>query len=137
MTSHKLFTIIKYLSAVGILLAVYLLWEQLFHPPVQVCKFSSTVNCDAIISGAVSKTLGLPTPLYGLIGYIVILISALYKKKKAVLAVSAFGLAFCLWIAYQELFLLHVICPICILCQIVMISIFTLAIINIRIQNKK
>lgn len=132
MKKQTIFTIIKILSTVGILLAIYLLWEQLFHPAIQPCTINSTINCDAIISGKVSKTLGVPTPLYGLIGYIVILFAGTFQKKKLLLGMSAFGLIFCLWIAYQELFLLHVICPVCITCQLIIITTFTLAIMVIK-----
>lgn len=108
-------------------MAVYLLWQQYFRPAFQPCSINETINCDAIISGEVAQTLGIPTPLYGLIGYIVIFISAWFKKKKLLLGMAAFGLLFCLWIAYQELFLLGVICPICIACQVIMILVFSLA----------
>lgn len=130
----KLFLLVKIFSFVGILLAIYLLWQQMFHPAFQPCSINARINCDAIISGSVSKTLGLPTPLYGLIGYIVIFFSAMYKKKKLLLFMATFGLLFCLWIAYQETFLLHVVCPVCILCDIIMLTLFSLGIV---IQKKK
>jgi uncharacterized membrane protein len=129
MKTVKLLTYIKILSLIGIVLAIYLLWEQMFHPTFQPCNINSTVNCDAIISGAVSKTFGIPTPLIGLIGYICIFLASLFKMKKALIGFAAFGLVFCLSIAYIELFQLHVICPVCIACQIIMISVFSLALI--------
>lgn len=132
MQTKKIFLLIKVLSSIGILLAVYLLWEQFFHPTFQPCRVNSTINCDAIISGRVAKTLGLPTPLFGLVGYIVIFFSAIFDKKKLLLSMAAFGLVFCLWIAYQEIFLLHVICPVCIMCQLIMITVFSLAITLLR-----
>lgn len=125
----KLFLALKILAAVGITLALFLLWEQLFHPTFQPCRINSTVNCDAIISGAVAKTLGIPTPIYGLIGYIVILLSAIYRKKKLLVSMATFGLLFCLWIAYKEIVELHIICPVCVLCDIDIITTFTLAVI--------
>lgn len=127
MKTDTMWKIVLGLSIVGILLAVYLLWEQFFHPTFQPCSINQTVNCDAIISGAVSKTLGIPTPLYGLAGYIVMLFSALFTKRKLLLFTATFGLLFCLWIAFQEIVLLHVICPVCILCQLDMLSVFMLA----------
>lgn len=136
MKKPGLFLYVKVLSLFGILLAIYLLWEQFFRPSFQPCYVNSIINCNAIISGAVSKTLGLPTPLYGLIGYFVIFFSAVFQKKKLLLGMSTFGLLFCLWIAYQEIFLLHVICPVCILCQLIMISVFTLAIIINKRHNR-
>ncbi len=126
--------VIKSLAAVGIILALFLLWEQLFRPSFQPCYINSSINCDAVISGAVSKTLGIPTPIYGLVGYIIIFLSAVFKKKKLLLGMATFGLAFCLWIAFRELVQLHVICPVCILCDIDIITVFTLSVL---LQKKK
>lgn len=127
MKVEKLFFYIKVLSIIGIGLAVYLLWQQFTQPSFRPCTINATINCDAIISGEVAKTLGVPTPLFGLIGYSIIFISAVFKKKKLLLCMASFGLAFCLWIAYRELFELGVICPICILCQLIMITVFSLS----------
>lgn len=136
MKTDRIYLYIRVLSLLGIFLAVYLLWEQLFHPSFQPCRINSTINCDAIISGAVSKTLGLPTPLYGLTGYTIIFFSTIFYKKKLLLSMALFGLAFCLWIAYRELFQLRVICPVCIGCQLIMITVFILAAI-LNKNNKK
>ncbi len=127
MKTEKIYQIIKALAVIGVLLSVYLLWQQMFRPAFQPCYVNSLVNCDAVISGPVAKTLGIPTPLYGLIGYIVILFAAFKKNHKLVLGMATFGLAFCLYLAYVELFQLHVVCPVCISCQVVMISIFGLS----------
>ena len=124
----KIFFTIKILSIIGVILAVYLLVEQFTQSSFRPCTINATINCDAIISGPVAKTLGIPTPLYGLIGYIVIFIAATFRKKKLLLSMAAFGLVFCLWIAYQELVILRVICPVCIACQVIMISVFSLAV---------
>lgn len=133
--TKKLFSCVKVLAVIGILLAVYLLYEQNFRPSFNPCNISATVNCDAIISGSVAKTLGLPTPLYGLIGYIIILLAAIFQRKKLILGMATFGLLFCLWIAYQE-FLLRVICPLCIACQVIMFSVFAFSIFLFRVKNK-
>lgn len=129
MATAKLFSYIKALSIVGIILASYLLFEQITQSSFRPCNINAIVNCDAVISGAVAKTLGIPTPLYGLIGYICIFFAATFKKRKTLIGIATFGLLFCLYIAYIELFQLHVICPICILCQLIMITVFSLAII--------
>ncbi len=134
MNHARIFRWIQILASVGILLALYLLWEQLSHSPFQPCNINSVVNCNAIISGAVSHTLGIPTPLYGLIGYIVIFISSTFQWKRILLAMASFGLAFCLWIGGRELFQLHVVCPVCIICQLVMITVFVLGILLQRVS---
>src|SRR3990167_2613094 len=124
---NKIYFYIKVLSVIGFLLSAYLLWQQLFRPAFQPCSINATINCDAVISGAVAKTFGIPTPLYGLIGYIVIFLAVFWRNIKLLLAMAAFGLIFCLSIAYIELFQLRVICPVCIGCQIVILSIFALS----------
>jgi uncharacterized membrane protein len=131
----KLIIIVKILAVIGITLALYLLWQRYFTPSFKPCSINATVNCDAVISGPVADTLGIPTPLIGLIGYIVILIAAIKKNPKLIFAMSAFGLAFCLYIAYIELIILRVICPVCILCQIDMISVFLISIYLKRKNN--
>lgn len=128
MNKTKLYFWVKILAVIGLVLGTYLMWEQVSRPAWQPCNINATINCDAVIKGAVSKTLGIPTPIYGLVGYALILIGAFIKNKKLILSMAGFGLAFCMYIAYRELFQLHVICPVCIGCQIDMIITFILAI---------
>ncbi len=127
MTVQNIYKIFMLLSFLGIALAIFLLWEQFFKSSIQPCNINSNINCEAIISGTVSKTFGIPTPLIGLIGYISILVSASLRKRKTILIFSSFGLLFCLSIAYIELFKLSVVCPVCIICQSIMITIFCLS----------
>lgn len=127
---------IKVLSIIGIFLALYLFYSYLTRPQFQPCSISATINCDAVIKGAVSKTLGIPTALYGLVGYIVILFSAVFKKKKLLFAMATFGTLFCLRITYLELFVIKVICPICLTCQLVMLAIFFLS-LKFLVTHKK
>lgn len=123
---------IKILALIGIFLALFLLWERYFHPVFQPCNINSSINCTAIISGEVSMTVGIPTPIIGLVGYVCILLGAFLQKKKFIFSMTSFGLLFCLYIAYRELFQLHVICPICILCQLDMITVWILSFVLLR-----
>lgn len=116
------------MSILGISLALYLLWQQIAQPTFRPCSINAVINCDAIISGPVAKTFGIPTPLYGLLGYITLLIAAFFQKTKVLLITATLGLIFCLSIGYIELVQLRVVCPICITCQLIMITIFSLSI---------
>ncbi len=126
---------ISVLSFIGILLASYLFYSYLTQPVFRPCYINAKVNCDAVISGPVSLTLGIPTALYGLIGYLVIFLASLFKKAKLVFGVAAFGLLFCLYILFREIFQLKVYCPVCIACLFVMISIFFLS-LKLKKNNK-
>ncbi len=127
---------IRALAIIGIVLACYLLFEQWTKPATTLCSINATINCDAVIKGAVAKTLGIPTPLYGLIGYIIIFFAATFKKPRLLLSMAAFGLAFCLYIAYVELIILRTVCPVCVLCQLDMITTFILSILIYRRSSK-
>ena len=76
MSEDRVYFFIKILSLAGIILAVYLLWQQIFQPGFKPCSINADINCDAIISGDVAKTFGISTPLIGLLGYIVIFMSS-------------------------------------------------------------
>jgi len=104
------------------------------QPAYRLCTISDTINCDAVISGQISTTLGIPTALFGLIGYTVILIAAFLGKKKLMLGTAIFGTLFCLRLTYIEIFQLQVICPVCLLCQIDMIA---LLVVSILAKKKK
>ena len=132
MKQSKIYLAIKILSIIGIVLAVYLLWQQFFRPAFQPCYVNSFINCDAVISGSVAKTFGISTPLYGLIGYVVILLATFLREKRLLIEMSSFGLIFCLSIGYIELVQLRVICPVCISCQLLMIAVFALGLKLLR-----
>lgn len=130
--SQKYIIVIKMLAAVGIGLALYLYVNYLTQPVATICTISDRVNCDAVISGEVSTTLGIPTALYGLIGYVVILVAAFLNKKKLMFGMSLFGTLFCLRITFIELFQLQVYCPVCALCQLVMIALLIVSYLMLR-----
>ena len=127
MTTEKLYTYVKGLCVIGIGLALYLLWQRYGSPSIQPCSINATINCNALISGPLKDTFGIPTAAIGLTGYILILIGAIKKLPKLIIGMASFGLVFCLWLGDQELFILKVICPVCIMCQIVMLSVFGLS----------
>lgn len=132
MSGSKYSKYIKILSAFGIGLALYLFINYLTQPIVRICTINSRVNCDAVISGEVSTTLGIPTSLYGLIGYVAILVFSILNKKKWVFGVSLFGTLFCLRITFIEVFMLKVYCPVCALCQLDMLALLILSFYDMR-----
>jgi len=124
------------LSSLGILLAIYLFYNFLTKPLIESCYINAAINCDAVTKGSLSTLFGIPVSLIGLVGYVVILLSSILKQKLLVLGMSAFGMVFCLFITYQEVFILKVICPVCLTCQLVMLLVFLLA-IYLNVKTKK
>lgn len=122
----NIWNIIFILAVIGIGLAIYLFYNYLTKPATMFCYVNSKVNCDAVTKGSISTLFGVPVSLIGLVGYIVILISSLLKNKKLVLGMATFGMIFCLYITFQEVFFLKVICPVCLACQLDMLLVFLL-----------
>ena len=138
LTKNYLWKVLICLSILGILLATYLFYNFLTKPFVESCYLNSHINCDAVTKGSLSKLFGIPVSLIGLVGYVVILLSSIFKKKLLVLGMSTFGMVFCLFITYQEIFILKVICPVCLTCQLVMLTIFLLVIyLNVNFKKNK
>jgi len=136
-TEKNLWRITVFLSIIGICLAGYLFFEFMTKPAMEPCYINSKINCDAVTKGSLSTILGIPVPFVGLVGYIVILLSAFFKKRRLVLGMATFGMLFCLVITYQELFLLNVLCPVCLTCQLVMLVVFLLGLKLNLISVKK
>lgn len=126
---------IMLLSVTGIGLASYLLYQYLTPPHPTICYVNSSVNCEAATRGVLANTLGIPTALYGLAGYGLILVAAIRKHRRLLFGVSLFGLLFCLRITFIELFIIKTVCPVCIACQAVMAGVFILA--TVLLVNKK
>lgn len=128
MSDKKIWTIITVLATIGIGLAIYLFYSYLSPNPPQICSINATINCDAVTKGPLAEWYGVPVSLVGLIGYIIILGSALGQKKWLALGMTTFGMLFCLRLTYLEIFVEKVLCPVCMMCQIVMLTIFSLLI---------
>ncbi|MCR4264270.1 MAG: vitamin K epoxide reductase family protein [Candidatus Roizmanbacteria bacterium] len=127
MNTEKAFKWIIWLSAVGIVLASYLLSEYLAEDPLELCSINARINCGPVTKGNLAEFYGIPVSVIGLIGYIVILFSALTKKTKWLLGMTAFGMLFCLRLTILEIFVENIICPVCVLCQTIMLVVFILS----------
>lgn len=122
----KIDTVIQTLSLVGVLLALYLFYNYIAKPLNPICSINDVVNCDAVTTGVLRNFLGLPVPLFGLIGYLAIFAATFYKKYKLALGVAVFGTVFCLRLTILEIFVLKVVCPVCLACQIIMLAVTAL-----------
>jgi len=115
------------LSVFGIILASYLFYSYLALTPPRLCDINATVNCNAVTKGPLAEFMGIPVSLVGLIGYILILYSALMKFKKLMLFMTTFGMIFCLRLTILEIFVEKVFCPVCGACQLIMLILFLLS----------
>jgi len=127
MTTSTIYKYIKVLSVFGTFLGLYLFYSFTVQPTNPICTINATVNCDAVTTGPLALFMGIPVGLIGLTGYMFILLFALFERPKLVLGVAIFGMLFCLRLTYLEIFVLKVYCPVCLMCQVVMLLITILA----------
>ena len=122
MKTNEIWKLSIVLSVIGILLATYLLvqYYQMAPGSEMFCNFNPLFNCNEMTTGSLATLFGVPVAAIGLIGYGFILFSSITKKKGLMLGMSAFGVLFCLRITILELFFVKIVCPVCLLCQLVM-----------------
>jgi uncharacterized membrane protein len=100
-------------------------------------------NCEVVNTSIYSELLGIPVALLGGLTYIsLIVLGALVWKdilaeyaRLARFFVAAIGVAFSAYLTYLELFVLHEICPWCVLSAILITSIAILGVWELRVSN--
>lgn len=130
MTKINYYKIITLLAIFGIGLALYLLYETFGPVHQSLCYVNSVINCEASTKGPLSTLFGIPVPFYGLTGFVFMLLGVYKKWPKLTLGMAIFGTLFCLRIIILEVFFIRAYCPVCLMCQITMISIMILGIMQ-------
>jgi len=141
MNSKLINRIIFVLSIFGILIAAYVLYSYVTDSPI-VCV---NQGCDLVRKSPYANVFGLPVPLYGFLGYIIIMIlSFLYTtsvawKNKILLirfVISAGGFLFVSYLTFLEAYVIKGWCMWCVFSAIIMTTVFILSGINYWTVNK-
>src|ERR1700757_4376175 len=108
--------VILVLSALGIELSEYLTYIYYVKTHAKFCAVGS--GCDIVRESSYSAILGIPVPVFGMIGYLSIFILAFvsipYRTKWLLLYfLSLVGFAFSAYLTYIEFFVIKAICPYC------------------------
>lgn len=123
-STFSFWSVAQILATIGIGLAIYLFYSYLSPQPPTLCEINATINCEAVTKGPLAEWFGIPVSLVGLVGYVVILYAAISKKLNLFLAMVTFGMLFCLRLTFLEIFVEEVLCPVCLLCQLIMATLF-------------
>jgi uncharacterized membrane protein len=120
----------------GVLDSTYLLLYKLGVIGTMACGVAN--ECERVQASRYSVFLGLPVAAYGLGGYLVLLILALYGLQGARVArptitrwlagLSALGVVFSLYLLYLELFVIHAICRWCSVSGVLILAICVVSI---------
>jgi uncharacterized membrane protein len=121
---------------------------QLTDPNAQlICNVNAIFNCGTVMQTWQAKLFGFPNALIGLTAYPVVITMAVAgllgtKLPRAFLVTAqlgfGLGLVFAYWLFFQSVFVIHVLCPLCLIITLVTTILFeTLLRYNFRENSFK
>lgn len=127
-----LFAIIAILSLAGLALSAVSLQRHYAKSDTNFCDFSQKFSCDIVNRSEWSEITGIPVAGIGVAGYVALfLLSTFWKSRPEtptrLLAASAAGFVFALYLTYVEAFDLKTWCILCLGSQLVILLITVLS----------
>lgn len=112
-----------YLAAgIGLVVALFAATEFFDAALQNVCTVNSYVSCGRVAQSGLTTTLGLPDYLWGILGFVAILLLAGVSERRpadprlsyALLALTSAGVGLSLYFLYVELAEIHALCLVCV-----------------------
>jgi uncharacterized membrane protein len=134
-TKYLLYLLMSFLGFVD---AFYLSWVKIQHTEL-FCGGST--NCATVNSSSYAYLFGIPIALLGLLTYLVIIIILIMGKQKvynedfvvfALFGITLIGVIFSAYLTYVEIYVIHAICPYCMVSAIIMLILFVMAISDLK-----
>ena len=125
------------LSLAGFFVSLYLYLYKIGRIGTLAC---GTGGCETVQTSPFSRFLGLEVALYGVIGYLVLLVLSVDMLRRPVAGISSrllpilsgVGLAFTIYLTYLELFVIKAICRWCVGSAVIITLIFIVALLDWR-----
>lgn len=125
------------LSLIGLINAAYLTWIKIINSEAS-CGIG---GCDVVNSSIYSEVAGIPVALLGAGAFACIIALFLLENKADfwvenaptfLFGITFIGLLYSIYLTYLELFVIHAICPYCVVSAIIMLILFILVVIKNR-----
>ena len=125
------------LAGLGALDSAYLTWVKLAHLQ-PFCGGSNA--CDTVNTSIYSQVGGIPIAVLGLAAYLVLAALLLLEERASALAtwgpVAVFGMAltgtlYSAYLTYVELYVLHAVCPYCVVSAVCIAGILALSVVRL------
>ena len=133
------------LALAGLLVAGYLTNLHLSDSSALLCAEGG--GCDVVRDSPYSEIAGIPVAIFGIAGYLAILVVLLLDSKKrtflyeygptVVFGFSLIGVLYSIYLTYLELFVIIAICPYCVISAVLMLVIFVIAILRMTMRNRE
>lgn len=131
------------LALLGLLLSAYLTLYKLGFTAPLVCGEGG--SCERVQLGPWGDFLGLPVAAYGVAGYLSLLVAALVGLQprwlshsgptRWLVALSALGVLFTIYLKYLELFVIHAVCRWCVVSAILITAILAVSLAGLRASS--
>ena len=116
--TSRVYPAIALLALAGILVSSFSLYHHFSKSKTSFCDIGQSFDCDLVNRSQYSIFHGIPVPLLGILGYLLILsLATVYREKAETpfildgVAVGGFG--FALYLTYIEAFVIHAWCVLC------------------------
>ena len=136
MNQQQILNIIKCLSLVGMVVALYSLYEYYYGTIDSFCNISSRFSCYAVYQSEYSAIFGVPVALIGIIGYGFIFTLShwgvsgkISRFQDLIFVTSLLAVIFSGRLVYISGFVTKVWCPSCIISYVIILAIFVCAVI--------
>jgi len=126
-------------SAIGLVDSIYLGYVKLTHQEVY-CGGSGA--CESVNNSPYAEINGIPIAYLGVFAYIVILVLILMESRGGfwgeyspivVFGMTLAGFLYSVYLTYIEIYVLHAICPYCVVSAIVMLVLFIVSSVRLII----
>ena len=122
------------LSLAGLAVAIYLTIAEYTAASILACPANGTVNCERVLSSSSSKILGIPVSVLGLVFFVGMAAltwppawrAADRRIARLRLWASVAGIAFVLYLVYEELFAIGAICLWCTAVHLITFALFVI-----------
>jgi uncharacterized membrane protein len=124
------------LAFLGVLDATYLLVYKLTNNPA-MCLGSG--GCHDVNFSPYSEIGGIPVSVFGIVAYLVIGVILIMEPRfkiaqengsLAIFGISLVGVAFTVYLTWLEIYVIHAICPFCVVSAVIITLIFIFSIIR-------
>ncbi|MGA8543615.1 MAG: vitamin K epoxide reductase family protein [Thermoplasmata archaeon] len=121
MRTRNLRSLVYFAGGLGLLVAVFAAAEFFDAALRSVCSVNSFFSCSLIDESAYTNTLGVPDYLWGIGGFVLILVAAALAEQRPkdptrayfLLGITTVGVVLSLYLLYIELGVIHGLCPVC------------------------
>jgi uncharacterized membrane protein len=114
-------SVLYFAAGIGLIVSLFAAAEFLDSALGAVCSVNSFVSCGKVATSGLTTTLGVPDYLWGIGGFVLILVLAALAEQQprdrrrayALLSVTTLGVVLAGYLLYVELVEIHALCLVC------------------------